>query len=398
MKTGILYLSYSGMLESLGQSQVLAYQERLSDEFRIHILSFERVEDWTNQRNRYAVEQRMKAAQISWHSLKYHKRPASLATAWDILAGIVYGLYLGRKYNLSIVHARSYVPSVMALVIKRLLGAKYIFDMRGFWADERVDGGIWPQGGRMYRIAKWFERKFLLNADHVVSLTNTAVRDMESFDYLVGKMPPVTVIPTCADLDKFAPGDASCKGEFVLGYVGSVGTWNLFPEVIKLFKQLFELLPEAKILILNKGEHDYIRAEMQAANLSMNRVDLKEVCHANVPFYLARISAGVFFIKPAFSKRASAPTRFAEFLGCGVPCLSNKGVGDVDEIFSRENVGVILSDFSSETITDSLAQLIDLARKPETAINCRFAAEKYFSLDEAVARYRHAYRLVLALS
>lgn len=340
----------------------------------------------------------MKAARISWHPLKYHKRPASLATAWDILAGIVYGLYLGRKYNLSIVHARSYVPSAMALVIKRLLGAKYIFDMRGFWADERVDGELWPQGGRMYRVAKWFERKFLLNADHVVSLTHTAVRDMESFDYLVGKMPPVTVIPTCVDLDNFAPGDVICNGEFVLGYVGSAGTWNLFPEVIKLFKQLFKLLPEAKILILNKGEHDYIRAEMQAANLSMNRVDLKEVCHADVPLYLARMSAGVFFNKPAFSRRASAPTRFAEFLGCGVPCISNKGVGDVDEIFNSENVGVIMPDFSPETIADCLKKLIDLARKPETAINCRSTAEKYFSLDEGVDRYRRAYRLVLEVS
>ena len=79
------------------------------------------------------------------------------------------------RHHLRIVHARSYVAAVMALALKRLTGAKFVFDMRGFWADERIDGGLWPRDGRMYRVAKWFERRFLLNADHVVSLTHTDV-------------------------------------------------------------------------------------------------------------------------------------------------------------------------------------------------------------------------------
>lgn len=32
MKLGVLYITYTGVLEPLGQSQVLAYQERLSVE------------------------------------------------------------------------------------------------------------------------------------------------------------------------------------------------------------------------------------------------------------------------------------------------------------------------------------------------------------------------------
>src|SRR5690606_34108279 len=127
-----------------------------------------------------------------WHPQRYHKRFSVLATLWDITVGIVVGLRLVRRHGLGIVHARSYVSSAMALVIKRLAGAKYIFDMRGFWADERVDGGLWPRDGRIYRVAKWFERRFLLNADHVVSLTRAAVRIMQGFDYLQGRMPPMT--------------------------------------------------------------------------------------------------------------------------------------------------------------------------------------------------------------
>ena len=34
---------------------------------------------------------------------------------------------------------------LIALFCKKIFGTKFIFDMRGFWADERVDGDIWKK-------------------------------------------------------------------------------------------------------------------------------------------------------------------------------------------------------------------------------------------------------------
>lgn len=201
----LLYIAYDGMLEPLGQSQVLAYLEHLAADGPIHLLSFEKAVDWADADARARVQARMDAAGIHWHPRRYHKRPSAVATSWDIGIGILSGLGLVLRYRLRIVHARSYVAAVMALALKRLTCVKFVFDMRGFWADERVDGGLWPRDGRMYRVAKWFERRFLLNADHVVSLTHAALAEMQRFDYLHGRMPPVTVIPTCADLQRFTP-------------------------------------------------------------------------------------------------------------------------------------------------------------------------------------------------
>ena len=48
----LLYLAYDGMLEPLGQSQVLAYLERLADDRPIHLLSFEKAEDWRDENTR----------------------------------------------------------------------------------------------------------------------------------------------------------------------------------------------------------------------------------------------------------------------------------------------------------------------------------------------------------
>ena len=387
----LLYIAYDGMLEPLGQSQVLAYLEKLAGERDIHLLSFEKAEDWQDATLRESTASRIRAAGIRWHPRRYHKRPSAVATAWDIGAGTFSGLGLVRRHGIGIVHARSYVPAVMALALKRLSGTRFVFDMRGFWADERVDGGLWPRDGAMYRVAKAFERRFLLGADHVVSLTRAAVDEMAGFDYLRGRMPPVTVIPTCADLDRFVPGDTPRPG-FVLGYVGSAGTWYLFDAVVESFRLLRERVGDARLLVINRNEHDYIRERLQQGGVSLADVELRSASHAEVPAQMARMHAGVFFIKPVFSKQASAPTKLGEFLGCGIPCLANRGVGDMAAILEDAGVGVAIDITDDAALAKGVRDLLALASDPHIHERCRDAAHRHFSLGEGVARYAEVYR------
>lgn len=392
MKAGVLYLSYDGMLEPLGQSQVLAYLKGLSGERPIHLISFEKPSDWADAHARGRLAMEIAEAGIRWHPLTYHKRPSALATAWDIAAGIVLGLVLSLRYRLRIFHARSYVAAVMALALKRLTGGALLFDMRGFWADERVDGGLWPPASRLYAVAKNCERRLLLAADHVVSLTRAAVDVMAGFDYLQGRLPPITVIPTCADLNRFQPPAQRPEREgFVLGCVGSVGTWYLLEEMAACFAQLLRLRPDARILIVNRGEHRAIRQALFDAGVPGGAVELVAAAHAEVPKFMARMDAGLFFIKPAFSKQASAPTKLAEFLGCGIPCLGNAGIGDTAAVLEGEGVGVVLRSFDADAMVAALNRLMAAAHDPAVRQRCRDAAQRQFSLAVGIDRYRKIY-------
>jgi glycosyltransferase involved in cell wall biosynthesis len=388
----ILYISHDGILEPLGQSQVLGYLKRLAVGRHIHLISYEKSEDWAEKVERKQLMCDIAAAGIVWHPLRYHKRPSVLATAWDIVCGIVLGLWLVLRHRLGIVHARSYVPAVMALSLKYLTGVRYIFDMRGFWADERVDGGLWPSQGILFRVAKDFERRFLMNADHVVSLTHAGVREMQEFHYLQACMPPVTVIPTCADLTRFKPFLCNpVRDRFVLGYVGSVGLYYLFDEVVACFALLLRMQPNALLLILNRGEHAYIRERLFTAGIPDSAVELTMASHVEVPTQMSRMNAGIFFIKPVFSKKASAPTKLAEFLGCGIPCLGNTGVGDMAEVLEGERVGVALESFNETSMTAALQQLLQLVSDPATSARCVAAAHRHFSLDTGVSLYDRVY-------
>jgi glycosyltransferase involved in cell wall biosynthesis len=318
-----------------------------------------------------------------------------MATALDVFFGIVVSCYLVLKHRIKIVHARSYVSSVIALSLKKLLGVKFIFDMRGFWADERVDGGIWPQDSRLYHVAKWFERQFLLNADVVVSLTHTAVNDIRAFSYMQGIQQKFVVIPTCANLQLFHPpliSVAHHPDDFVLGYVGTVGTWYLFDETLRTFMALLKIKSGARLLIINRNEHDFIRGRMLALGVDASKVELKSAAHHEVVQEIHRMDAGVFYIKPAFSKRASAPTKFGELLGCGVPCISNSGVGDTESILEGENVGVVLRVFDDEAHAQGVQALLKLVADADTKLRCVDVANQYFSLEQGVKAYEQIYR------
>ena len=106
---------------------------------------------------------------------------------------------------------------------------------------------------------------------------------------------------------------------------------------------------------------------------------------------MARMHAGVFFIKPVFSKQASAPTKLAEFLGCGIPCLGNAGVGDMAAILEADQVGVALDSFDEAAMDKSIEKLIALTQQPDIQSRCAASAQRHFSLDEGVARYNAIY-------
>lgn len=396
-RPSVLYVSYDGMLEPLGQSQVLAYLEKLTDLAHVHLISFEKPADRANQAKVAALQERIAASGIRWHPLTYHKAPSVPATLYDLGIGILLSFWLVVRHRITFVHARSYPPALVGLVVKRLTGTRLLFDMRGLWADERTDGGLWPPNGRLYRIVKRIERSLLLGADQIVTLTDRSKVEIERFAYLADrKHAPIHVITTCADLHRFSPGQGQGPQVFTLGYVGSLGTWYLFDEVLAAFAAVRRRRPDARLLIVNRKDHDFIRERLDAHSIDPACVTIQAADHREVPALIAGMTAGTAIIKPVYSKIASAPTKLAEYLGCGVPCLGNTGVGDMDAVLEGERVGVAFDSFAPEAMEQAVDRLLALCGEPGISDRCRAAAQRHFSLETGAAQYRAIYEQLLA--
>src|SRR5205814_8946936 len=139
----VLYISYNGMLDPLGQSQVIRYLKELSKlGVRFTLLSYERAQAYgaEGERRCRSLKEELSQLNIEWHRLRYHQRPSMPATAFDVAAGIRFASGLIKQNKIELVHARAHIPAVIALALKRRFGTiKMIFDVRGLMTEEYVD-------------------------------------------------------------------------------------------------------------------------------------------------------------------------------------------------------------------------------------------------------------------
>ncbi len=398
-----LYVSYDGLLEPLGESQVVAYLERLAERRPIALISFEKPKDTADVSRVTAMRERLNARRIEWRPLRYHKQPSALATAYDVVLGIAAALSLVRRGGAKLVHARGYVASLIALAVKRLFGVKFLFDMRGFWADEKVDGGHWTKGSLLYRMTKFWERRFFESADGIVSLTEAGAEAFGSLGYNLQRKVPIVVIPTCTDLEKFAPGPKDgalvsrlgLDGHLVIGCTGTISNWYLRQEMLECLSFFGGELGRVKILIVTREGHDQLRLDAQRAGIPECQLVLVKSAFGAMPEYLRLMDLGLFFIKACFSKKGSSATKLAEFLATGVPVVINDGVGDSGRIVREHHVGIVIPDVDATSFETSAKEVGCLLADPSLSQRCRETAERYFDLKVGVEKYKALYtRLV----
>ncbi|KQS04345.1 hypothetical protein ASG11_08855 [Sphingomonas sp. Leaf357] len=399
-KIPVIYMCYDGVLEPLGESQVVAYLEILADEYSIHLISFEKPADAARKELVARMSRRLETAGIIWHRRRYHKRPRILSTLWDMGGAILLAIWLAVRHRARVLHSRSVLCAAM-LYPARLFGrARFVVDIRGFWVDERVDAGLIPNGGIIFRVLKRIEKTMLRNADHIVTLTHASVPYLRDDDRLGRTHAPISVIPTCADLDLFSPEETSCDTRspggsataLTLGYVGQLGTWYMLEEMLAFFAAIRRLRPAARLLVINKNQQDEVRAGLERAGIDPAVVEIRGATRDEMPEQIRRMDAGLALIRPYFSKIASAPTKLAEYLGCGVPVVGNAGCGDMVRIIEDDGVGVAMADTRADTIEAAAIALLDRLEDPAIGARCTASARRHFLLTDGAARYRDIYR------
>ena len=112
-KKSILYISYDGILEPLGRSQIFSYLKFLSEEYRIHLISFEKKKDLLNKIKKMQLEEEMENYNINWKKLTYHQGRYFLGTLYNLLAGFLVSLSLMLTNEIKIIHIRGYLPGLI---------------------------------------------------------------------------------------------------------------------------------------------------------------------------------------------------------------------------------------------------------------------------------------------
>lgn len=402
----ILYLTYDGLTDPLGQSQIIPYLSGLANNgYKITIISFEKSTQFKKRNN--TINLLLNEYGIDWKYISYTKNPPIIGTLWDIYRLTKFAKELYNKQHFNIVHCRSYITSLVGLNLKSKYGIKFLFDMRGFYADERVDGKIWnrsnPIFNYVYRYFKKKEIEFLTKADYTISLTENGKNEIHNWNTIPNQPIPIEVIPCCADLNHFSHKNTNSnkvnqlkkefgikQDDFILSYLGSIGTWYMLPEMLHFFKELLKEKPNSKFLFITQESTDFILSSCLEQEIPTNKIIVKKANREDIPNYLMLSQVNLFFILPVFSKKASSPTKMGEVLSMGIPIICNSGVGDVDDILENSNCGLIIKQFNELEYLKIINQIDTLLNIPKEEII--LISEKNFSLEKGIEKYKQVYK------
>lgn len=394
--TATLYLTRNGLLEPLGQSQVFAYLRGLAWDYSITLVTYEKGEDWAD---RAAVERARAdcaAFGITWLPQRFRRRPRIVAPALSMLAMVRLLRSEVKRRDIRLIHARSYIPAAVALLVGRVTGVPFIFDMRALWPEELITAGRLRRGSLVHRAITAAECACLKRSAAVVSLTEAAVEHLNAAypEALAGQR--VVVIPTCADLDRFTPADVpplapvhSCIGTLLSG-------WFCIDWLRAWIETVAARDPVARFEILTREDPEAIRAAIDPTGQFAERLSISARQPSQMPEAVKGHTASVmFYAGGATSELGRSPTRMAEILGSGLPVVANYGVGDVAKIVSENRVGVLVQGNTPEQMAEAYAALQELMQDRELAQRCRATAEAIFSLTAGTERYRALYQSIL---
>ncbi len=382
----IVYLSQDGVLDPVGWSQVGRVVIALACAgFRYTVISLEKREALSDSARVTRAREAFGRAGVTWVPLPF--RDVGRGAAVENFTSMLSAAASHVRRGADLVHARSYPPTVSALALRDALGIPYVFDARGYWLDERIEAGSIPS--RAGRVARLLEERLYRRAATVVTLTELQAADVRTRF----RKTPATCIPTCADFEAFALRESAVRarpamlGDGVwIGLVGSVNPSYRPHDALRIVARMLAARSDARLAVLTP-QVALMQALVAEAGIDPSRTVVTSVAPDDMPQWVPHLDWAVQILNTTPAKRASMPTKLAEFLACGVRVVHHGCNEEVGSWIRRTEAGLVLDDLSESTISEAVAAFRDSRRDLDAATRTRTLAAQHFSLESGVHRY-----------
>lgn len=280
-----------------------------------------------------------------------------------------------------IIHARSDIPTFAAITSHK---APVLWDVRSLWADQKVIIQDSHLHRTLYPSYRKLESYSAQNSQGLSTLTQAIVPILEARNKVIPSVREV--IPTAVDLKRFNPKMSMPSRIRAL----FSGTYNDYYDLesSKVFLDSFRA--RLSLEVHWARPYESMRKTLGVGEESVFTCSQNEMANV-IPDY----SFGVAICKKlgGQSLAAAMPTKIAEFLACGRPVIVNQGLGDMDELIKKFNVGVVIGN-TQDAILDNVEQLIQLISDSDTPHRCRELAESHFNMELSGKKYLQIYEKI----
>jgi hypothetical protein len=164
--------------------------------------------------------------------------------------------------------------------------------------------------------------------------------------------------------------------------------------MLDFFVELRKTYPQAVFLFITRDNPAEITAAAAERGIPSSALRIRPAERNEVASMLALSHLAIFFILPAYSKKASSPTKQGEMMGMGLPLVCNTGVGDTDRVVRAYNAGALVEAFTPEAYQQVVQDIPRLLALDKNRIMT--GAKEWYSLQVGVAKYLEVYQLLAA--
>jgi glycosyltransferase involved in cell wall biosynthesis len=410
-----------GILRSQVETLLQLLSAKYPTDLKFTLISVERWKDYRNRELKTSFRQEMAKSGVrvvivpkllpdflkieSAQKTLWQRFWSNIAFIFDFTLLLIITGYVVSQYRIQIIQARSYVPGIIGLFYKRLLGKRFIFDPRGLIPEELLLAQGWPEFSRKYRIWKRIERWLLNRADTVFVLSQPFAKH---YQQIVPSLESI-ITPCCVDTNQFkydADKRIELRKKFgvqnnlvVVFTVGAFVPYQQLDGGIKLFQQILKLQPTAKLLLLTPDKEQIEKYLHNISDFGFRISDLLKIYSPSfqeMPDYLLMSDIALLVRVPSVISEVASPVKFAEYLACGVPVIAYPHIGDTQQIIEQQQVGIIV-DLKNDGYTDQQIKKLHnlLADREAVAHRCRTAAIQHLSWEKYLNLYYTTYQTSL---
>ena len=294
-------------------------------------------------------------------------------------------MHISKKYHADLIHSHGNTAAYLAATKSPSHRLPTVFDMHSavpeetkFFCSNVIE--------RTERI----EAGALNGSDAVISVSDSLRTYWQNKQG--GARPKSLTVPCAVDTSLFAFNRTFRdelrsqwrigSGDTLFAYSGADQGYQQIDQIAHVFRRVLVYLPLSRILFLVPSRKGVERA-LQKNGVPSSSYLIKSVHHNQVPAFLSAADLGFLLRRDLKLNHVASPTKFGEYLACGVPVIASPYVDSVRDAITSGCIGHLFDEDDPNCLKDLVHFTMDvMAHRDEWVTKCEAYAKLNLSWDK----------------
>lgn len=379
----IVFLTYDGMTDPLGQSQVIPYMKYLVKVgYNFKIISYEK-----NQN--YKIENKVNSliGENNWVKIKF--RRGFFGKIINIILGIVSIKNIAKKNNISFFHLRGFIPALIFNFSK--VKINYLYDYRSFAVGEHIDTNNIKENGFLHKLFTKIDKAMVKNSKGIVLLEVYAKRLLcEIYNFDLKTFEIIRTSTSIKNYPKKEKKNFNNEKEILFVSLGGARFPYRSDIILKTIKSLIDNGINCRIDFINQYDHQIIKKHAENIKFPKEKIKIYSLDNELIPNALGKFDYGCVFYEKSKWRTVCSPTKLGEFLSAGLPIIALDGIKIIDKL--EKNYDFIFTIKSDVEINLQIKEIIKFISLSHDNNQCQKLALKKFDIQIANKKYERIYK------